>query len=274
MPEWYRDSSALLFRILCFIADFQEPYMLLRYHPDTPLFDERFKNYGYNKVQLFEHLRAMSYRFYIWNNIFAMDIPHPDSKFRRNYISGLKIRASPMQETYAVFQQELNDKYGTKKQSKVCRTVQRSYYSTVLYSSVCCSCPIFSYAVLLRFDPRVGFHLLRSVHSIHSREAPRYSCSLTSLVSPRRAKQHPSCPSVSSVFYTLRALSSFFVSSSPSSLITSCYSRTDADQEKSGERAEESDPRGRREERQNIAHGHDLRIAQQYGGRKRLCSYG
>ena len=67
MPEWYRDTSALLFRILCFIADFQEPYVLLRYHPDTPLFDERFKNYGYNKVQLFEHLRAMSYRFYIWN---------------------------------------------------------------------------------------------------------------------------------------------------------------------------------------------------------------
>ena len=48
MPEWYRDTSALLFRILCFIADFQEPYVLLRYHPDTPLFDERFKNYGYN----------------------------------------------------------------------------------------------------------------------------------------------------------------------------------------------------------------------------------
>lgn len=41
MPEWYDDSSALLYRIKCFVADFQEPYVLLRYDADTPLFDER-----------------------------------------------------------------------------------------------------------------------------------------------------------------------------------------------------------------------------------------
>ena len=37
--------------------DFQEPYVLLKRSSNTPLFDERFKNYGYNKVQLIEHLK-------------------------------------------------------------------------------------------------------------------------------------------------------------------------------------------------------------------------
>ena len=137
MPEWYDDSSALLYRIKCFVADFQEPYVLLRYDADTPLFDERFVNYGYNKVQLFENLRALSYNFFIWNDIFAMDLPHPDSKFRKSYITGLKVRSSPMKEMYSVFQSELNEKYAMNKPSKVCRTLQRKYYSPVLYSVVC-----------------------------------------------------------------------------------------------------------------------------------------
>ena len=142
MPEWYADSSVLLYRIQCFVADFQEPYLLLKYDSETPLFDERFVNYGYNKVQLFEHLRTLSYKFFIWNEIFAMDIPHPDSKFRKNYITGLKVNSSPMKEQYRVFQNELNRKYPMNTPSKVCRTLQQKYYSAVLYSAVC-SCILF-----------------------------------------------------------------------------------------------------------------------------------
>ena len=89
MPEWYYNSPEKVKAIRCFITDFQEPYVMLRYSPETPLFDERFVNYGYNKVQLIEHLRAMGYRFYILNNDFAIDLPHPDSKFRKNYLSGI-----------------------------------------------------------------------------------------------------------------------------------------------------------------------------------------
>lgn len=53
-------------------------YVLLKRSPETPLFDERFVNYGYNKVQLIEHLRAMGYHFYILTQAFAMDIPHEE----------------------------------------------------------------------------------------------------------------------------------------------------------------------------------------------------
>ena len=49
---------------------------MLKYTPNTPLFDERFYDYGYNKVQLFEHLRAAGYTFYIMNNVFSVDILH------------------------------------------------------------------------------------------------------------------------------------------------------------------------------------------------------
>ena len=62
----------------CVVADFQEPYVMLRNSENTPLFDERFVNYGYNKVQLIEHLRAAGYQFYILTQAFAIDIPHEE----------------------------------------------------------------------------------------------------------------------------------------------------------------------------------------------------
>ena len=78
MPEWYLASpNAHVSRVRCFITDFMEPYVLLRYSPSTPLFAEQFVNYGYNKVQLVEHLRAANFKFFILHNAFAMDMPHP-----------------------------------------------------------------------------------------------------------------------------------------------------------------------------------------------------
>ena len=59
------------------MADFQEPYVMVRYTPKTPLFYPKFVGYGYNKVQFIEHLRAAGYQFYILNQAFAMDLPHP-----------------------------------------------------------------------------------------------------------------------------------------------------------------------------------------------------
>lgn len=131
MPEWYKNTNTLISRIRCFTADFQEPYVLLRYHPDTPLFDERFVDYGYNKVQLFEHLRAAGYTFYIWNSIFAMDLPHPDSSFRKAYISQIKGEYSDMREVYKQFQAELNLKYKFVQSSRICFSLQKRYFLAI-----------------------------------------------------------------------------------------------------------------------------------------------
>ena len=55
---WYSFPSSVRFMFKsCFNHVFQEPYLLVRRSAHLPLFDERFINYGYNKVQWVEHLR-------------------------------------------------------------------------------------------------------------------------------------------------------------------------------------------------------------------------
>ena len=76
MPEWYGNTTSVLSRIRCFTADFQEPYVLLRYQESTPLFDERFINYGFNKVEWIENLRYLGYEYHVLSQAYAIDIPH------------------------------------------------------------------------------------------------------------------------------------------------------------------------------------------------------
>ena len=139
MPEWYLSDGEQVKRIRCFITDFQEPYVMVKYGPETPLFDERFINYGYNKVQLIEHLRAAGYQFYILTENYAVDLPHPDSSFRSKYLKGIKGDQSDMRSVYQVFQRELNHIYVGKKPFKVCKTLQSDYYVSVC---VVCSCSL------------------------------------------------------------------------------------------------------------------------------------
>ena len=55
-----------------------EPYAMVRKWDKLPLFDERFVNYGYNKVEFVENLRQAGFSFFILNHAFAMDFPHPE----------------------------------------------------------------------------------------------------------------------------------------------------------------------------------------------------
>lgn len=79
MPEWFVTSpSSPVSRIRCFMTDFMEPYLMVRLSPVLPLFDDRFVNYGYNKVEYVENLRQAGFSFFILNQAFAMDFPHPE----------------------------------------------------------------------------------------------------------------------------------------------------------------------------------------------------
>ena len=51
--------------------------MVVKKTSNLPYFDERFINYGYNKVQWLEHLRYLGYNYVVINHVFAVDIPHP-----------------------------------------------------------------------------------------------------------------------------------------------------------------------------------------------------
>ena len=87
MPSWFGVSKeSSVSQLDCAFTDFQEPWMceycfsgrytILKYTPSTPLFNEEFVNYGYNKIQYFEHLRAANYRFFILNHAFMIDLAH------------------------------------------------------------------------------------------------------------------------------------------------------------------------------------------------------
>lgn len=75
--DWYSESyEPLLTHVKCFKGDTQEPYVMVKKTDSLPRFDERFVNYGYNKVQWLEHLRYVGFDYEILTNGFAVDIPH------------------------------------------------------------------------------------------------------------------------------------------------------------------------------------------------------
>ena len=76
MPEWYF-SNTRLSKIKCFISNIMEPYVMVKHVPSTPLYDVRFTNYGFNKIIFIDQLRLMNFQFYILNNAYAFDYPHP-----------------------------------------------------------------------------------------------------------------------------------------------------------------------------------------------------
>ena len=64
------------FKMNCFSNRLQEPYIMLKYDKEMLLFDERFVDYGCNKVQYVDHLRLIGYEFYLLGRSFAMDLVH------------------------------------------------------------------------------------------------------------------------------------------------------------------------------------------------------
>ena len=89
MPSWFRvPKESSVSQMHCAFTDFQEPfppvsflrrrYVILKYTPSTPLFDERFVNYGFNKIQFVEHLRAANFHFFILNHAFMVDLAHAE----------------------------------------------------------------------------------------------------------------------------------------------------------------------------------------------------
>ena len=93
---WYNFPPSIRFMFKsCFNHVFQEPYLVVRRSAHLPLFDERFINYGYNKVQWVEHLRwigglvvvcwFIGYQFAILGQSFAVDIPHPASDYAKRW---------------------------------------------------------------------------------------------------------------------------------------------------------------------------------------------
>lgn len=54
-----------------------DTYVFVKRSPSLPRFDERFVDYGKNKVQFVSHLRMLGYKYYVLSQSFAIDVPHP-----------------------------------------------------------------------------------------------------------------------------------------------------------------------------------------------------
>ena len=93
-------------RLKCVINFSQEPYVLLKRSPSTPVFDERFVDYGYNKIQLVEHLRHVGYDFLVLMTSYGMDMPHRSSKLRSSFLKRVNDTDS-MSSLFMQFRQEL-----------------------------------------------------------------------------------------------------------------------------------------------------------------------
>lgn len=76
--QWYNNSiTQQLMSISCFKSYKQEPYVAVKRSSHLPQFDERFINYGKDKISWIENLRYDGYSFALLRNAFAVDIPHP-----------------------------------------------------------------------------------------------------------------------------------------------------------------------------------------------------
>ena len=96
-------------------ASFAQPlvkgsYLIVRRSASLPRFDERFVNYGYNKVQWVANLRYAGYRFYVLGTDFAMDVAHPRWERREMVTRRSKLQVSflnTMREKHVIMNQDL-----------------------------------------------------------------------------------------------------------------------------------------------------------------------
>ena len=83
-----------------------------------PAFDERFVNYGFNKITWLHHLIRRGYYFGVISRGFVVDIPHPEwslkrevtirSALRKKYVEEWNSKSgSSMLQMYRIFMAEL-----------------------------------------------------------------------------------------------------------------------------------------------------------------------
>ena len=63
-------------------------YLLVYRNDSITEFNERFINYGFNKISYVETLRREEYRFVLAGNVFAFDLPHLPYENKSGYNVG------------------------------------------------------------------------------------------------------------------------------------------------------------------------------------------
>lgn len=122
-------STIPLTKMRCFRERFLEPYVMVK-KSKVPLFDERFINYGYNKVQWIENLRYLGFEFHVLSQSYAVDMPHSPylfycynylrSNFAKTYNKGFKDGYLPMLSVYRRFLKDIRNKHSDESRQILC----------------------------------------------------------------------------------------------------------------------------------------------------------
>lgn len=72
---WWREQRPVQ-ALPCIPYAIMEPYVVMRRTASSPMYNEHFINYGYNKVQFIDELEHRGYVFAVLTVGFGFDIPH------------------------------------------------------------------------------------------------------------------------------------------------------------------------------------------------------
>ena len=145
--DWFVLNGTVA-KLNCLRSIGQEPYVLLRHSPATPLYNPLLFNYGYNKQVLIEELRfkclswkvgwRVASKWYILLNTFAMDIVHPSykcwlivngsSKIKKDY---LMMKRSMKSETREIVRRALLDIEKRYRTASLSRCYRKPYLGSV-----------------------------------------------------------------------------------------------------------------------------------------------
>ena len=136
-PSWFRLSpNATVVKVECIPNYEQEPYYVLKKTERTPRFDDRFIDYGYNKMQHMRHLLYEGYRFFVLSNCYAVDMPHTESRFKARYRS----RSNDTRQLYMEFLYDRKWLRGRRQRERFCARNEHLspfFYQSVVQWSVC-----------------------------------------------------------------------------------------------------------------------------------------
>lgn len=87
--RWYREEQPY---ILQSFDDMFEPYTLLKNTPTLPLYDERFRGYGMDKITYIMELYAAGYQFVVLPDVWITHLPHQRNPLLGKLISDAEFK--------------------------------------------------------------------------------------------------------------------------------------------------------------------------------------
>ncbi|KNB43828.1 glycosyltransferase-like protein [Blastocystis sp. subtype 4] len=113
--DWWTFSTSVQ-DLPCIPYAIMEPYTLLKRTESTPLYDDNFINYGYNKVQFIDELEYKGYIFKVLTVGFGFDIPHKPSVYANMYEESWKVKKVINEDVYKDFLYRLHQEPSRKRQ--------------------------------------------------------------------------------------------------------------------------------------------------------------